>query len=109
MLFMRYFNLTHCASIFRKDEEREILLTAYEAILKLIPKLKMLLPIEDDADPHYFYKVVNAVRNAHTPRDTLTYTVLYRYKSAVVWLDLKPLGESRSTLSGIWQRVDALS
>jgi hypothetical protein len=48
-------------------------LTAYKAILDFIPKLKKLLPIQDDSDPDYFYGVVNSVRtSAHTPLDALT-------------------------------------
>lgn len=41
----------------------------------MIPKLKKLLPIHDNADREYFYRVVNAVSNAHTPGDVLTYVI----------------------------------
>jgi hypothetical protein len=56
----------HCTPLYRKHEEKSTLLKVYAAILNLIPKLKVLLPIEDDADPTYFYKVVSAVRDLYT-------------------------------------------
>jgi hypothetical protein len=59
-------------SFFRKHEERKLVLSAYNAILNFIPKLKRILPLEDDADPEYFYKVVEAVRSLHTPCRTMT-------------------------------------
>lgn len=64
---------THCISFYRTEDEKELLLTAYKAILGLIPKLKRYLPIKEGADHEYFYEVVNVVHSsAHTPCDTST-------------------------------------
>jgi uncharacterized protein YktA (UPF0223 family) len=67
-----------CRRFYNTDEEKELLLTAYRAILDLIPKLKKLVPIQNDLDEEseYFYKVVDAVRSsAHTPCVVLMYIV----------------------------------
>ena len=65
-MYALYFYLTRRISSCRTEEVKERVIIAYKAILGLIPKLKKLLPIQDDADPEYFFKVVNAVSNAHT-------------------------------------------
>jgi len=97
--FLRPFDPAKCTSFYRKDEEKGFILTAYKAILDLIPKLKRFLPIEDDTDPDYFYKIVNAVRSAYTLCDALTQ--VHRCKQAVIWRALKPLGVSKTTPSDI--------
>jgi hypothetical protein len=51
--------------LYRKAEDKDLMLGAYKAILDLIPKLKRLLPVQEDADSEYFYGVVNAVRTAY--------------------------------------------
>jgi hypothetical protein len=66
---------THCILFYRTDEEKELIHTAYKSILRLIPKLKKLLPIQADVDSEYLYRVLNAVRRAHTPHDVLTYVI----------------------------------
>jgi hypothetical protein len=73
---MPYSNLARYSSFYRTDEEKEIITTAYNSILIFIPKLKTLLPIQDGADPAYFYGVVNAVRSAHTSRSAQTYAIV---------------------------------
>ena len=58
----------------RTQQQKDFLITAYKAILGLIPKLRKILPIRGDVDAEeYFYKVVNAVRSAHIPHNPLTY------------------------------------
>jgi hypothetical protein len=52
-------------------------LNAYNAILKLIPKLKNILPYQADADTSYFSDVVDAVRSAHTLAHTSCDTSIY--------------------------------
>ena len=66
-------NPTQYISLYRTDEEKDLLVTAYKAILNLIPKLKKHIPIHEDADFDYFYSIVNAVCGAYTHRDALTY------------------------------------
>src|SRR5260370_3771096 len=75
--------ITH-HSFYRKDEEKELLLNAYTGILNLIPKLKKVLPLNNDVDEDYLPKVINVVRSAHTPSDAMTYSVLYRFKWCVI-------------------------
>ncbi len=65
----------HHTSFFREEGEKDLILSAYSAILNLIPKLKKMLPTKDDADREYFNKIVNAVRSAHTPCRAMTYVV----------------------------------
>src|SRR5258708_23560245 len=83
--------ITH-HSFYRKDEEKELLLNAYTGILNLIPKLKKVLPLNNDVDEDYLPKVINVVRSAHTPYDAMTYSVLYRCKWGVIWPDPKQSG-----------------
>ncbi len=67
--------IMHC-SFYRKDEEKELLLNTYTGILNLIPKLKKVLLLNDDVNEDYLPKVINAVRSAHTPCDTMTSIVV---------------------------------
>jgi hypothetical protein len=75
-VFMRCINRTHYSLFYRNDDEKEVIMTAYKAILGLVPKLRRLLPIQDDADPAYFYGVVNAVRSAHTSCSAQIYATI---------------------------------
>lgn len=60
---------------YRTEEEKSLLVTAYRAILALILKLKTYLPIQEDADTEYFYKVVTEVCNVHMPQNALMYVM----------------------------------
>jgi hypothetical protein len=62
-------------SFYRTEDLKEIILTAYRAVLTLIPKLKKFLPFQDNADTELLYNVVAAVRIAHTPHSALIYVV----------------------------------
>jgi len=56
-------------------EEKALLLTAYREILKLIPKLKNMLPYQVDGDGEYLNCVVDAVSSAHISCDTMTIVI----------------------------------
>ena len=56
-------------------EEKGLLLTAYHRVLKLIPKLKNILPYKVDADAGYLNGIVNVVSSAHIFCDTITYVI----------------------------------
>ena len=45
--------------------EQGLFVTAYKEILRLIPKLKPVLPYQANGNAEYFYDVVDAVSNAH--------------------------------------------
>jgi hypothetical protein len=64
-------------------------LTVYTEILDLIPKLYVLLPIEEDADPTYFYTVVNAVRCSYA--SCYVFTIHNPPPSDASWLQYGPL------------------
>lgn len=82
------------------------MLAAYNAMLDFIPRLKSLLPFQNDTDPEYFYKVVNAVRRQHSIYALVcALIILYRSKWAVVWPARKPSGESRRICPGTWQQA----
>lgn len=70
---LQYLNLPLYRSFYRSAEEKGLLLTAYRAILKLIPKLKSILTYHADADAEYFSDVVNAVSNVHISYDAMMY------------------------------------
>jgi len=46
--------------------EQGLFMTAYKEILRLIPKLKPILPYQANGNTAYFYDAVNVVSNAHT-------------------------------------------
>jgi hypothetical protein len=66
---------SHYPSPYSSARERGLLLNAYRAILKLIPKFKNILAYQADADTSYFNDVVEAVRKAHISCDALTYVI----------------------------------
>ena len=47
--------------------EQGLFMTAYKEILRLIPKLKPILPYKANGNAEYFYNMVDAVSNAHIP------------------------------------------
>jgi hypothetical protein len=56
---------THTHRFFRTVEGKEFVMGAYKKILKLVPKLKDVLPYQANADSDYIYKVIDAVCSAH--------------------------------------------
>ena len=55
--------------------EQGLFVTAYKEILRLIPKLKPVLPYQANGNAEYFYDVVDAVSNAHIPGYTISHCV----------------------------------
>jgi hypothetical protein len=72
--------------------ERGLLLTAYHAIVKLIPKLTNILTYQANVDTDYIYNVISAVHSAHTSCDAMTYVIQMQegcnaaHSEAIKWI-----------------------
>jgi hypothetical protein len=104
-----YLTLSFYIPFYSSVEEKEVLVTAYHEILKLIPKLKNILTYQPNADPDYLNNVIDAVcsaLNIYILRANDVSHILYRCRRGPMQPAPKLSGALKTILSDTYEQAE---